>query len=702
MRSPGWNSGAHVRSGRKSPTLRFAVLYGLTTFFSASLLFAVEPMIGKWVLPRLGGSPATWMACLVLFQALLLAGYSYVHVTRHLRPAVQRRWHAGLAIIAVIWALFVGPRFAPDLGALPPSLGVPWLLLKRIGIPFFMLSATTPLLVAWSSWGSRPHRGRLYALSNAGSLSSLLAYPFVVEPLLDVETQLSLWGVGCALLAAALLVVAGRRRDGELASTDAQTPTAQTPAAPTPALPAPYTAGDVTRWVAYALLPSAFLLAATNHITVDVAAVPLLWVAPLALYLLTFILAFGGSPANQRLPAILAWVVGTAGIGINAFQQGSATLTQQLTTTLLALCGIGMLCHGLLAQQRPSARWVTHFYLAIAVGGALGGASVLFLATRLLNDYYELELLALTSFALLLWHSRASHRAAWSGMQRRLLLMGVGVCTPLLMGSLLIRAHGTFGTGRVIHQSRSFLGPLRVVELPGKRILTHGRIQHGMQLLGEDRDEPTMYFVRGTALGRALGPRAPQRPRRIGVVGLGVGTIAAYGRAGDKIRFYELDPEVAKISCRIFTFLNDSRATIDVAIGDGRLLLASEPTHDFDVLVLDAFTSDAVPVHLLTQQAFEIYLRQLAPRGLLLVNVSNRHLAVDRVVRGIAEAMNLPWCVNETLGKTIRNGAHVAWAGVAKEEEVLRAMLGSTCNHATTGSGVLFTDNRTSLLKVLR
>jgi hypothetical protein len=670
------------------------VLFAVPTFLGACLLFVVEPMLAKWLLPTLGGNPATWSACLVSFQVLLLAGYAYAHwCARGLSFRGQASLHVGLVVAGALAALRMRSPSAPELSSLPPALSVPWLLIGRVGLPYIVLASTTPLVSRWAATTPRRQTTSLYAVSNAGALVGLLGYPFLVEPFLNVRAQLAWWavafvGFGLTMAPACLAI---RRAESKSSL--------HRPLERGPAL-------SVARrllWLVYAFVPSVMLLAATNHITVDVAATPLLWVVPLALYLVSFIAAFGVWRAAWRGPVLVLWVVGTLGLSMNAFAQGAAPLSRQVGVTLLALFTSCLLCHGELAIDRPSADELTGYYLIVAAGGALGGAFVSLVAPLVFSDYYELEIGAAATFLVLLVAARASKENPWPRSSRSGLLLGCGVCLPLLVGSVFARLERETRSGRVVERRRSFLGPLRVVDVPDGRVLTHGRIQHGLQL-GEAslRRTPTMYFGPGTGLERVLSGHHPDRARRIGVVGLGIGTIAAYGHRGDNLRFYELDPNVVDLARRDFTFLEDSAADIDIVLGDGRLSLAREAPHAFDVLVLDAFSSDSVPMHLLTREAFSVYIGHLAPDGILLVNVSNRHLTVDRVVRGSARAHGLACLFVETPTNAAHHVSHVEWGLAARDPEALAKLVGGVPTVSPAEPDVLWTDTRASVLAIVR
>jgi len=668
-----------------------AWLWNCSVFSGAFLLFAVQPLLAKWLLPAFGGSPGTWASCMVFFQLMLLAGYAYAHGLSRLRqPRSELLVHCGLAAVVAGFALF--EHRLPELGpsALAPGLRIPWLLLRQVGVPYLLLSSTSPLLQRWAGRLAARAPHRLFAVSNAGSLLALLAYPSLIERVWSVQAQYTLWAWGCAVFALA---------SSSCALFTLSRAPARTPANAAVAVPA----GSGRYWAACAFVPSVFLLAVTNHITVDIAPMPLLWVVPLALYLISFIAAFVGFGSSWRSGLSFAFVALSIGLGYNAFAQGSAALWRQLGVSLSALFVAALLCHDALVRSRPVAGDLTGFYLWIALGGALGGAFVSLLAPWLFNDYYELELATALTYGVLLWSGLRDGSLRTSAGPRRALFLGLGICLPLLAASVAMRAAGEGRTGRVLERQRSFLGPLRVTQFAVGRVLTHGRIRHGMQLSGGvERHWPTMYFGPGTALARVLEQPCTSRPRRIGVVGLGVGTLAAYGCAGDVLRFYELDAHVLDIAQRWFTFLRDTPATVQFALGDGRLLLAHEPSQRFDVLVLDAFSSDAVPAHLLTRQAFAVYLRQLAPSGVLLANASNRHLAVDRVVRASARAHGLACEVVETAADADRFVSKVRWAVMMRDADALRRKLEGLSAAAPSGAEVSWTDAQASVWSIIR
>ncbi|HET6332092.1 MAG TPA: fused MFS/spermidine synthase [Polyangiales bacterium] len=680
----------------------------LVAFAGAFALFVVQPLLAKWLLPALGGSPATWVTCMLFFQSLLVGGYAAAHLATRSEPL--RVAYCLLVVIApaaVVWNRSL-PLSAADVADADAFERAPvWhllvVLLQRVGLPYLLLSTVAPLVQRWAA--GYPERSviRLYAVSNAGSLAALLAYPVLIEPGAALPTQWLVWSWATVILCGLVLVLAltskhsawKEPREKERAADGLH--------------------GGIAvrcRWLAYSFVPSVFLLATTSYLTTDIAAVPLLWIVPLALYLLTFIAAFGGAGPRTYRIAIVLFVLASLCSGWNAFAQGSASLWQQLGTSLAALSFGALLCHMELVRSRPSIQHLTEFYVWISVGGALGGFFVAVLAPLIFNDYYELELATLATYVALLARppalsantadAHAVGRPRRSG-QRALVWFGVATCLPMLVTSLWLRAHGAGRQGHVLDQRRSFLGAVRVTQLDVGRSLTHGRIRHGMQLDRPDlRRIPTMYFGEGTAIAQVFARHHAGRPRSIGVVGLGAGTLAVYGTSLDRIRFYELDPQVVDVASHWFTFLRDSPARITTWLGDGRLGLARDTSARFDILVLDAFTSDAVPVHLLTLEAFRLYSARLAPDGVLLLNVSNRHLAVDRVVRGAARAQGLACVVIETPANPARFVSKVRWAVVARQREQLSGLVEGMNRMTDPFSGVVWTDAHASLWPVLR
>jgi hypothetical protein len=674
-------------------------LHAFTVFLSALLLMAVQPMLGKRVLPWFGGTPGVWSACLLFFQAELFLGYALAHgLVRRAGPRLQ------LAVLVLLLGaasllLPLGPAAGarPSTSAVDPAIAVLLLLAANVGLPYLALSATAPLVQHWFARSGARSPYALYACSNAGSLLGLLSYPFLIEPQLDLSRQAVLWSRLYALYAVALLsscALALRAPAGALQ-----------PAQDTQAAAARPGTRRVLEWFALSAIGSVLLVAGTNYITVDVAAFPLLWVVPLALYLLTFILAFSSERVGRRALLLPLWAACTGLLGVALFAQGMASIAYQLGAVLAAIFVGCLLCHAELWRARPPAEQLSRFYLWVAAGGAAGGLFVALIAPRLFRGFYELQLAVFASYAVLLSTTAAEPDPQRKRSDRRMLWLGVGLASSLIVATLYADNKDRSSSGHVIEQRRGFFGVLRVTRLAAYdvQVLTHGRIRHGMQWLApERRRQPTMYYAPESGIGRVLSVPARAGGRHVGVVGLGAGSIAAYARKGDRFRFYELDPDVVDLARTRFSFLRDSPATIEVAIGDGRILLEREPANGFDVLVADAFASDAVPAHLLTVEAFGIYLRHLRSDGLLVVNAANRHIDVGRVVAGSARRHGLALRIIDTPSDVERGFSRARWALLARDARLLDAVAPASAAMAPSGPPVIWTDDFSDLLSVLR
>ncbi|MBM3774297.1 MAG: hypothetical protein FJW37_03955 [Acidobacteria bacterium] len=669
------------------------LLFGLTVLLSAFLLFEIQPVIARAILPWFGGSAAVWTTCLLFFQVLLLAGYAYAYaIFRYLRPGAQSAVHVAL-LLASLAALPVIPAAAwKPAGTEDPVFRILGLLAATVGLPYFLLAATAPLVQPWYAFGSAkavsPYR--LYALSNAGSMFALLSYPVMFEPVLTSRQQALGWSSGYALFA--LLCGASALRARSIRSPGAEAAVA----GPRPGW------GDRLLWVALAASASLLLLAVTNHLTQNVAAIPFLWVLPLSIYLLSFILCFEGGGWYRRGPMLrfLAVALGTMAY---ALSEGFENTTLKVLIPLysVGLFAASMACHGELARLKPHPRYLTSFYLLIAVGGALGGVFVGLVAPRAFGWYFELPVGIVACAVLVLIVLRrqgAVSRSVWW------VAAGLTVAMAFFLGAEMRRMAGQ---ARVI--ARNFYGGLRVVdseEREGRaRKLMHGTVNHGQQWLDPARRQmPTTYFGPDSGIGLAI-RAASERPNlRVGVIGLGTGTLAAYGRPGDHYRFYELNPLVLEIARSQFTFLEDSKASVEVALGDGRLSLEREAPQNFDLLALDAFSSDAIPVHLLTREAFELYFRHLKPGGVLAAHVSNKYLDLAPVVEVLAKAAGAGAVVIDTRGDEQKASFAATWVLVSRRPEFLR--------HARTAPGAataasprklrLWTDDYSNLLRILR
>jgi SAM-dependent methyltransferase len=584
------------------------------------------------LLPEFGGTPAVWTACLLFFQTALLAGFIYAHWLRW-------RWvHAVLLAGSFAFLLIAPSKLHSTSVSGDPTLQILFLLAGTVGPPYFLLSSTAPLLQRWfAAADPKESPWRLYALSNFGSFLALLSYPFAVEPFVRLATQTQIW----TWLYGAFVVVCGWTALTSPSSVASVEPQGDVRNRPSP--------GRVLFWLALAASGSTILLATTNEISQEIAVNPFLWVAPLSLYLLTFVLTFESD--RWYRPGFYAGFAGlfTAVACAVSAAANAIPVLPQLGVYLAALFFACMLCQGELVRSRPSPRYLTQFYLTVAAGGALGGLFVALVAPRVFTEFseYPIGFGAACLLGLAGWIRREGFRA-WKGFDVRIPLSALMLGLFTAAASLWIAG----GQGSVLSR-RNFYGILRVTEAADingpKRELTHGRVDHGFQYQqAERRDWPTSYYGPHSGVAIALDAlfnEAPG-PRRIAVVGLGTGTVATWGRPGDSIRFYEINPDVVSIANTWFSFLEDSKARIEIVPGDARIQLASEldggASPDFDAIVVDAFSSDAIPLHLLTSECADIYRRHLKPGGILLLHITNRTLDLEPVARGIAEHLGWP------------------------------------------------------------
>lgn len=611
-------------------------IFPAAIFISAFLIFLVQPLVGKRILPWFGGSPGVWMLCLAFYQCALFLGYVYAHaLIRLVAPKRQLFIHAGVLGLT----LFALPVL-PDQSWKPTSTNSPEfhilsMLLWNVALPFGILSASSPLIQAWFS-RSQPDRSPypLYAVSNLGSFLALLAYPFWIEPRLATSLADDFWSIGFAVAGALIVTCATvARREG---------PPLQTG----PASTHPLQLSQIGRWGLFAGTAVAVLMGVTNKLTLDIASVPFLWVAPLALYLGTYIAAFGTERFYRRGPTIVFVAVV---IVLLQFHWIFYELYEQVLLYCGLLFGVCLILHGELYRQRPGPESLTAFYLSISGGGAVAGLFVGLIAPQVFNGYYELPLSIALGWTLLLVGFRREPKS-WIGPRAprwRWNITLAATVTGFIAAGFIVESFGVRGR---IHQERTFFGVLTVRELgpPRQRQLVHGTTIHGVQALEPGhRRTPTSYYGRRTPIGILLQNRAEGQETRVGVVGMGIGTLSAYGRSGDFFRFYEIDPAVVRIALNpnYFTMISSSKATIEIVEGDGRLALESELGHGtssfFDILVLDAFNSDAIPLHLLTSEAFEIYRHALAPDGILALHISNRFLRLAAPIAKVSGSVGM-------------------------------------------------------------
>jgi SAM-dependent methyltransferase len=748
--------------------------FAFTIFLGAFLLFAVQPLIGKFILPWFGGGPGVWTTCLLFFQVILLGGYAYAHfLTSRLRPRNQALVHVGLIALGLLMLpITPSPRWKP-MGGEDPIWGILFLLTVTLGLPYFVLSSTGPLMQQWMSRvRSTASPYRLYALSNAGSLLALLAYPFYFERVWSRQAQSTYWSVafgafalGCAWCAWLISRTPEPATQPELARDNSTAPE-----------PAP-SRMDRLFWFSLAGVASILLMATTNKLCQDLAVIPFLWVLPLSLYLISFILCFDHPRWYSRGFFSGLFILGALVDVYLLFAGHNARLPQQLagyTTTLFAAC---MLCHGELFRLRPAPKYLTSFYLYIAAGGAAGGVFVAVIAPLLFPRYLELQIglwvLSYLLGALCFRHrSRAFAFGGAAGAVAATLVLPLletiheGGDTPwatyweqwtkfqrenwaTILAFVLAFLIGTIERRRLVHEwrprlggfvmlmslglgvviliqihseeryalstSRDFYGVLKVFEHNPEDpkthyySLVHGVTAHGLQFAELPQATwPTTYYGDTSGVGLAINYIPHPTNRRIGLVGLGTGTVAIHGRTGDTVHIYEIDPQVERLARTRFRYLEYSLAKVDVVLGDARLSmereLANHQPQQFDVLALDAFSSDAIPVHLLTIEAFQIYLQHLKPDGVIAVHTSNRYLDLEPVVQNAARHLGLESAVIADDKKDEWWIYRTTWILVTKNKALLEipVIQAMTDRSPSKRAVSLWTDDHASVVEILK
>ena len=621
---------AETGSDLRSQSLRDVAIWGATIFLSAFLLFQVQPLLAKIILPWFGGGAGVWITTLVFFQITYFLGNLYAWwLLRRPRPRWASRVHVGLLALSFLsLPILPGVSWKPY-GPENPALRIFALLTVTIGLPFLLLSATTPLLQAWyvqTRPGTWPYR--FYALSNAGSLLALLSYPALVEPHSTTRHQATAWSCAYGLFATGCAWIAFRTQR----------------TSPRNSLAHRANWKQLLLWAALAADASALLLAVTNHISQDIAAVPLIWIVPLSIYLLSLILCFENERWYRRPFFLKLLAVALAGMIYSLapeFANAGPTLLIPLFCIGLFICC--MVCHGELARLKPNPAQLSSFYLTIAAGGAFGGIFAGVFAPWIFHDFYELPIaLAGCALVTLICLTPADSRLVTTHFRRALYFGGASV----LALAFAFLPYFPVPRRRVIATARNFYGVLRVQQepaaanQPARRYLINGTIVHGIEIVAAGRrSEPTTYY--GAESGAALALNEAHRHGSIhaGIIGLGAGTLAAYGNPGDRFTFYEINPLVIQHASSEFDFLRESGAHIDIVPGDARLSLEREPAQNFDVLLSDAFSGDAIPVHLLTRESFQLYFRHLTADGWLAIHISNKFLDLKPVVEAAAQSL---------------------------------------------------------------
>jgi SAM-dependent methyltransferase len=669
-------------------------LHAATVFLSAFLLFLVQPLLAKQILPWFGGAAIVWTLCMVFFQLVLLLGYAYAHwLTRF--PGRTQAWIHVALLAASLAFLPVAPDASwKPAGGDSPVWGILALLFATVGLPYFLLSSTSPLAQSWFARafpGSSPYR--LFALSNFASMLALLGYPFMFEPWLPSRQQSLAWSAGYGAFVLACAALAWKCRGlppltvegGQIAATADEPPPA---------------ARQVALWLALSTMGSVTLLAVSNHLTQNISSIPLLWVVPLAVYLLTFILCFEGSRWYHRgiylgsllwLLCVMAWFLADKSLQFE--------LLWQIAVFTVGLYFVCMFCHGELAARRPGARHLTLFYLVVSMGGVAGGVLVGIVAPITLPGYLELEIALVVIAAIAL---AINLRRPFP-----VVCMLVAV-TAFTSGALFWRVKNF--TEDTVYIERNYYGVLRVKEnsmrLDDKetryRSLIHGAILHGEQWLSEKyRRSATTYYKTSSGIGRTL-LAFEGKPIRVGVIGLGAGSIAVYGDGDDVYRFYDINPAVERVARTWFTYLADCPAKVEVVLGDARLALEREAPQHFDVLAVDAFSGDSIPVHLITVEAFTEYLRHLKPGGVIAFHVSNRFLDLKPVLLAIAQKHGLEYAYLHESGEN--GGTTSDWVALTRDKTFIlkQTIVEATEPVVPRPDWRLWTDDYTSLVQVFK
>lgn len=705
-------------SHTEAPGRLMGPVFTLAVFLSAALLFVVEPMFGKMVLPLLGGSPAVWTTCMLFFQGALLVGYFYAH---SLPKWLGLRRHTILHIALLGLCLLLLPirveESAWSLRLDHPNLWLLSVLTVSLGAPFVLLSSTGPLLQLWFSRTSHPSAQNpyfLYAASNAGSLIALLSYPFLIEPAITLRGQARWWSLGYIVLAAVVFISASYLRAPGAARLNPVEPA--TPAAR-------IGRRTMLRWILLAFVPSSFFLALTTYMTTDVAAVPLLWIIPLVLYLLSFTIVFGRRTWISQSGLVRWQPIGLIALAVIDFWGPSASGPWLLPLHLLVFFVTALVCHGELATSKPPPSRLTDFYLCIAVGGVLGGIFNALVAPAVFDSVLEYPLTILIACAVRPWPGGqpSSSRIRWWELALIIAACAVLVWTrlsnpdrpatvavlissavvamvclrmsrdparfTLAIGLVVIAAMVTMGARRgILLRERNFFGVREVREDTQKRLrwLMHGTTNHGAQSIDPaKRHEPVTYYHRAGPIGDVFRAFPPMPGRRVAVIGLGAGGLVAYAGAGEEWTFYEIDPDIARVAndTSYFTYLRDTPASVRVVLGDGRLSLAEAPDRHYDMIVVDAFSSDAIPTHLLTLEALSVYRSKLSETGIIAWHLSNRYLDLEPVLARFIRKAGVAGLIRTDIDRTPElesNGYPTVWAAITSEPSQLGALRNDT------------------------
>lgn len=667
------------------------MLYKFSIFLSALLLFQIQPIASKALLPYFGGASSVWLTCLFFFQAILFVGYWYADRLQKLRPRVQVILHILLLVgaIAILPISFKAGR-SNELKALAPQYEVFLLLLTSVGLPYLILSSTSPL---WQAWSNRYLKNRypyyLFSLSNAASLLGLLLYPFLIERYTSLESQTFFWSVGFALFAFIGILQSVHISKYTTAEQQTNADEAERPKRI-----------EVVLWFMLSFSGSLLLLAVSNHITQEIAPIPLLWVIPLTLYLLTFILVFAKKQIYSKRVCIYSSLP-LMFLAASRPEWLSISAPLQVAIQCVVLFLFCMLCHGELAKRAPAPQFLTQFYLVTSFAGMIAGLFVAFLAPVIFTGYVEypfaFHCAIISLIAVMLTNDRIVDRHP---------LPSALALIALTLGSLWLNIFVVEYSADDIERVRNFYGVVAIKEqqLPDGsmvRKMAHGATEHGVQLIDEANTKiPTAYYGKESGIGSLLS-NLGGTDRSIGVIGLGAGTLATYGRSGDTFVFYEINPSVIELAQSYFSFLKDSAAKVELVEGDGRLMLEAD-SRQFDVILVDAFSSDAIPVHLLTKEAFAIYLSHLRQDGVLAFHISNKRLDLKPVLAKIAQGYGLSMTFTDTTGSALPVEEYASiYALFSRENQFQRLVKGAVPSEDITPAEQEWTDSYSNILRFL-
>lgn len=642
--------------------IALTVVFASTIFLSAFLLFLVQPLVSKNLLPWFGGSASVWATCMVFFQVLLLAGYAYADViSKHLKVKNQVILHLALYAFCLLSFSVLADKENINLESENPTLTIVMVLLGTIGLAYFLLSSTGPLMQKWLTKSNlNLNVYRFFSLSNLASLAALVSYPFLIEPYFSLTTQAQAWKFFFFIFSASITITGVAflltHDNSSQIMQDAQPVEKNRPGIQ-----------QLMKWIGLSALGSWMLISVTNHITHDIAAIPMLWIAPLSIYLISFVLCFENDRWYSNkifFPMVIAAV---AIFSLDMGDWGFSNSVNGIPLYIGFLFIICMFAHGELASSRPSSEHLTRFYLMTSVGGALGGLLVGFGAPFILPAYYELGIGFLAASWILYFLSIDSIRRKIASL------------ILIIWTSFFLHQQINSSFEKSLSVSRNFYGTLKVVDEADEsdkiksRRLYDGNVNHGEQYLDADRRMlPTTYFGPDSGVGLLLGKA--EQSLKVGIIGLGAGVLATYGKPNDEFIFYEINPEVVRIAQKSFTFLKDAKSDIKIKIGDGRLLLEREPSNQFDIIILDAFSGGAVPTHLLTKEAYQIYLNHLKPNGVLAFNSTNHRINVPPLIKAVADDLNLTstLIVHRVPRTEMSNLRSTKWSLVSRDPNAFR------------------------------